>query len=73
MIAVKILAIPQLGAEDVGRVLKWIFLGLLPNFNLGQGLEDYYTNHQYLNICTSDLAKFACDSLKMDMPCCKGK
>ena len=72
MLAVKILTIPQLHSEDIGKTLKWVFLVLLPNFNLGQGLQDFYINSQYLKLCTSDMARFAC-SLKQDMPCCKGR
>ncbi|XP_069124776.1 phospholipid-transporting ATPase ABCA3-like [Argopecten irradians] len=51
LLAVGILAIPQLNLEDLSHALEWVFLVLLPNYCLAQGLSDYYANHEYLGIC----------------------
>uniref|UniRef100_H2Z853 ABC transporter domain-containing protein n=1 Tax=Ciona savignyi TaxID=51511 RepID=H2Z853_CIOSA len=39
--------------NDVASSLDWAFL-LLPQYCLGQGLADLYTNVEMVNICTSD-------------------
>ena len=73
MLAVNILSIPQLGTMDLSRVLEWVFL-VLPNFCLGQGLNDFYTNYQVLQVCDTPQVKFVC-SLHLKehpFPCCKG-
>ena len=51
VLAVGILGIPQLGLKDLANVLEWIFLVFLPNFCLGQGLMDYYSNWEFLDSC----------------------
>ncbi|XP_021358402.1 ATP-binding cassette sub-family A member 3-like [Mizuhopecten yessoensis] len=51
LLAVGILSIPELNLEDLSHALEWVFLVLLPNYCLAQGLSDYYANHEYLNIC----------------------
>ncbi|XP_071106304.1 phospholipid-transporting ATPase ABCA3-like [Haliotis cracherodii] len=61
VLTVGILAIPQLELEDTSRILEWIFMSVLPNFCLGQGLEDFYSNYEFLQICQrfKPLCKFA--------------
>jgi len=72
VLAVNILSIPQLGTMDLSRVLEWVFL-VLPNFCLGQGLSDFYTNYQVLQVCDTPEVKFICGlHLKQPFPCCKG-
>lgn len=66
ILAVGILGIPQLNLEDLSKALEWIFLTFLPNFCLGQGLMDYYSNYEFLQVCTPyiDMCKF------YPNPCC---
>ncbi|XP_048758710.2 phospholipid-transporting ATPase ABCA3-like isoform X2 [Ostrea edulis] len=66
VLAVGILGIPQLGLKDLSNVLEWIFLVFLPNFCLGQGLMDYYSNWEFLDSC-KDFQQF-CSSIPN--PCC---
>ncbi|XP_074649372.1 phospholipid-transporting ATPase ABCA3-like isoform X2 [Tubulanus polymorphus] len=68
-LAVDILSIPQLDTGDLSKVLEWIFFLLIPNFCLGRGLEDYYANYEFLDICLQyqELCK-----LGIPNPCCKG-
>ena len=47
ILAVAILSIPQLELQTLSKALEWVFLVLLPNFCLGQGLEDYYNNYEF--------------------------
>lgn len=49
--AVYILSIPDLGTEDIGKTLEWIFLILVPNFDLGTALMDMFTNAGYKDAC----------------------
>lgn len=51
VLTVAILSIPQLEAVDVAHFLQWLFLVFLPNYCLGQGLEDFYSNYEYIKIC----------------------
>ena len=50
ILAVAIMSIPQLDLQDLSRALEWVFLILLPNYCLGQGLEDYYSNYEFKDI-----------------------
>lgn len=74
ILAVGILSIPQLGLVHLSEALEWVFLVLLPNYCLGQGLEDYYSNYKlgdiYRQFCTEDIRK-AC--VIFPNPCCRGK
>ena len=49
LLTVFILSIPSLDLLDVADALKWAFL-FLPNYALGQALNDMFTNHEYLNL-----------------------
>lgn len=49
LLTVFILSIPSLDLLDVADLLKWVFL-FLPNYSLGQALNDMFTNHQYLEL-----------------------
>ena len=40
------------GLNDAANALDWVFL-LMPQYCLGQGLADVYTNSKMVNICTS--------------------
>ncbi|XP_061181930.1 phospholipid-transporting ATPase ABCA3-like isoform X1 [Saccostrea echinata] len=66
VLAVGILGIPQLGLKDLSNILEWIFLVFLPNFCLGQGLMDYYSNWEFLDSCKE--FKLLCPYLAN--PCC---
>ena len=59
--------------EDLSKVLAWIFMTILPNFCLGQALEDFYSNYQALTICDTVEMKIACIFAPQKNPCCKGK
>ena len=70
------MSIPQLGLQDLSRALEWVFLTFLPNFCLGQGLEDYYSNYEfkdlYLDYCIKKGfgSKITCEFAPN--PCCAG-
>ena len=49
LLTVFILSIQALNLLDVADALKWVFL-FLPNYALGQALNDMFTNHQYLGL-----------------------
>ncbi|KAK3091888.1 hypothetical protein FSP39_023469 [Pinctada imbricata] len=74
VLAVGILGIPQLGLKDLSVALEWVFLTFLPNYCLGQGLMDYYSNWEFLEACSAfrsivkDKAKEACSLIPN--PCC---
>lgn len=34
-----------------GQILDWIFIVILPNYNMGQGIGNLYTNYGYLDLC----------------------
>ncbi|XP_067672614.1 phospholipid-transporting ATPase ABCA3-like [Haliotis asinina] len=69
VLTVGILAIPQLGLENTSRILEWIFMSVLPNFCLGQGLEDFYNNYEFLKIC--EKFKPLC-TIMPTFSCCSG-
>lgn len=74
--------------RSAGRVLDWLFIVIFPNYNMGQGVGNLYTNYDYLELC---LKKFPEDGFDMkpgkesldeicdliekagrEFPCCKG-
>lgn len=63
LLAVYILSIPQLGTEDIGKTLEWIFLILMPNFNLGSALMDMYTNSGFKDACEKYQYEYVCSVL----------
>ncbi|CAF0969125.1 unnamed protein product [Didymodactylos carnosus] len=67
LLAVVILAIPQLNLVNISKILEWIFLILFPNYSLAQAFNDIYSNHEYLKICPglSELCPLGPN------PCCK--
>ncbi|KAK6165163.1 hypothetical protein SNE40_023607 [Patella caerulea] len=69
LLVVTILDIPQLKLQDVGLALEWIFLTIIPHFCLGQGLQDYYNNYEFLKSC-KEITPFC--SILPPNPCCKG-
>ncbi|CAH1794818.1 unnamed protein product [Owenia fusiformis] len=71
MLAVNILSIPQLQTEDLSKTLDWIFITLLPNYGLAQGLLDFYMNYEYITICSDPIVKQLC-GIGATLPCCKG-
>ncbi len=73
VMAVIILNIPGLNTKSIAKALEWLFLILIPNYCLGQGLEDLYNNFQYLNICTRADVQIICDLTNMTLGCCKGE
>ena len=69
LLTVFILSIPALDLLDVAKMLKWAFL-FLPNYSLGQALNDMFTNHQYVDIfnqamkmCVTKFPKSLCEKL----------
>ena len=74
ILAVAIMSIPQLGLQDLSRALEWVFLIFLPNYCLGQGLEDYYSNYEfkdvYLDFCVKQKFTSVCEILPNF--CCGG-
>ena len=49
LLTVFILSLPALDLLDVADALKWVFI-VLPNYALGQALNDMFTNHKYIGI-----------------------
>lgn len=70
MLAVVILSIPQLDLLSTADLIDWIFIILFPNYSLGQGLNDLYSNSAYNEIC-GKLVKDCYDKPKEPNPCCK--
>lgn len=71
--AVYILSIPDLGTEDIGKTLEWIFLILVPNFDLGTALMDMFTNAGYKDACDKVIPLCSHLSPNMTFGCCPGK
>ncbi|XP_041362406.1 phospholipid-transporting ATPase ABCA3-like [Gigantopelta aegis] len=69
LLTIGILSIPQLDLQYVAEILEWIFLTFLPNFCLAQGLQDFYQNNEFLNLCEPYI-KF-CPFMKKPFPCCR--
>ncbi|CAF1682200.1 unnamed protein product, partial [Adineta ricciae] len=68
LLAIVILAIPQLDLLDIANALEWVFLVLFPNFCLGQGLNDIYQNAFLNELCEPLIPLCAF----VPNPCCKG-
>jgi len=73
-LAIEILSIPQLGTQVISESLEWLFMSLIPNFCLGEGVSDFYSNYMYLNICKPylPLCPLVCSSHQINISCCKG-
>ena len=68
ILATYTLSIPALNTEDIGKALEWLFLIFFPNYCLGMGLMDMYTNAGYNDICDSYNYKTLCNF--GSNPCC---
>lgn len=68
LLTVFILSIPSLDLLDVADALKWVFL-FLPNYALGQAINDMFTNHQYLDLFNKGVAM--CVKLKHPKAMCE--
>ena len=68
LLTVFILSIPALDLLDVADILKWVFL-FLPNYALGQAINDMFTNHQYLDVFNKGVAM--CLKRKLPKPMCE--
>ena len=70
--------VPDLGVVEVGEVMNWVFLFLLPNYCFGIALQDLYINFETKNICgsiTTDNVDDYCrllQELNTTNPCCAG-
>ena len=71
--AVYILSLPDIGAEDIGKTLEWIFLILMPNFDLGTALMDMFTNAGYKEACDKVIPFCIFLPANMTFGCCPGK
>ena len=71
LMAVYILSIPGLGTEDISKVLEWVFLITMPNFDIGSALMDMYSNSLNKDAC----AKVNCTVTHAEYTfgCCPGK
>ncbi|KAF0293021.1 ATP-binding cassette sub-family A member 3 [Amphibalanus amphitrite] len=74
MVTVSVMRIPLLELLDVADILDWIFM-ILPNYALGMGMADIYSNYQGQQYCgTIACREQLCvllDKLNMTNPCCK--
>ena len=70
--AVYILSIPDLGTEQISKVLEWIFLLTMPNFDLGSALMDMYSNSMFKDTCEKVIP--FCEFLPANLTfgCCPG-
>ena len=73
--------------KDTADLLDWVFIILLPNYNMGQGIANLYNNHNYVDLCYNKfpptlnqtkgkegldkICEFAKQS-NNSVPCCKG-
>ena len=64
LLATYTLSIPQLGTEDIGIALEWVFLILMPNFDLGSALMDMYTNSGFKDTCEGYNYNVICANLR---------
>lgn len=74
--------------RSAAKTMEWIFIALLPNYNMASGIGNLYTNYDYLELCFTKLPE---DGFNMDpgkesldeicetlqrfggtFPCCKG-
>uniref|UniRef100_A0AAY4BFC7 ABC transporter domain-containing protein n=1 Tax=Denticeps clupeoides TaxID=299321 RepID=A0AAY4BFC7_9TELE len=51
-LAVTIMTIPELGLQDLSRILDKVFL-IFPNYCLGMSFSQFYQNYELINFCTS--------------------
>ena len=70
--AVYILSIPDLGTEQISKVLEWIFLLTMPNFDLGSALMEMYSNSMFKDTCEKVIP--FCEFLPANLTfgCCPG-
>jgi len=73
--------------KDTAKIVDWFFIALLPNYNMGSGISNLYTNYQYMDLCYNELPKWAnrtagkesleaiCDQYSsfVSIPCCKSE
>ncbi|OWF34668.1 ATP-binding cassette sub-family A member 3-like [Mizuhopecten yessoensis] len=71
LLAVFILELPDLGTEDVGNALQWVFTALVPHFCLGRALNDIYVNYEVTQTCEEFQYRTTC-MLNNLGPCCSG-
>ncbi|XP_041062157.1 phospholipid-transporting ATPase ABCA3 [Carcharodon carcharias] len=64
-LAITIMNIPELGLTDLAKILDGVFL-ILPNYCLGQALNDFYQNYQLIAVCTtSPVAEYLCKAFNI--------
>ena len=73
LMAVYILSIPSLGTENISKVLEWIFLITMPNFDVGSALMDMYSNSLYKDACAKVEPFCQYMPANMTFGCCPGK
>ncbi|XP_067859732.1 phospholipid-transporting ATPase ABCA3 [Heptranchias perlo] len=62
---VTIMNIPELGLLDLAKILGGVFL-VLPNYCLGQSLNDFYKNYELIKVCaTGPVAEFLCKAFNI--------
>lgn len=74
ILVVTILNIPALELLDVAKSLTWAFMALFPQFCLGHGLINYYTNYVGTTACEQVID--ACPFIRQNnslIHCCLGK
>lgn len=69
--------------KAAAKQVDWAFVAILPNYNMGNGIANLYTNYDYLDLCFTQLPniskksldEFCEESAKRSQPfaCCKGK
>ena len=74
--------------KDAAKQIDWVFLALLPNYNMGTGISNLYTNYQAMDLCFTQLPEivnmpagkaslqlicYESAVKNMPNPCCKGK
>lgn len=73
LMAVFILRIPSLNTKVIGDALDWIFTTVVPNYCMGQGLMNMYSNYEFTKRC--EKISILCMYLPPNVlnPCCKGR
>jgi len=74
--------------KAASKVLDWVFIVLLPNYNLGNGMANLYNNYNFIDSCFNEYPKALgfpagkdslnkiCNFAKLlnqQFPCCKGE
>ena len=81
IVVVSVFSTPSLGLVSIGKTIRWVFYILIPNFCVGIGIQDLYTNYNNKKICTGShiqgsleaYCQYARYANVTVAPCCPGE